>query len=603
MNKNNKIMAEDKINKVIIEKIKIDDEEFTAGDLLDNFSSILDFFRQAPVTTPVIDKFNKFIDMLWRRKNYDSALLAIEEAEKKFPGDRKLVEKRGEILIDAGKFDEALELLLELMEIHPDQHQYLEYIGRIYHNLGELEEAKNAYLEALQNSTKDPTSLMSQFDIMEQLARIYYEKEDYPMAMEYLEEILAIHPRSSKWRLYFRILKKMNLEQELEKSRTVYKQIKKGRRYHSRAAKYEKQNKIELALKNYKKAADANPYEPQYYFCVGNVLEKLPEDEYEFQFDEATGYYKKAIELYPNNIFYIMALVGNLSFTRDWEEAYEFAAEAGRKFPEFMLPSLRELSFVLGRESNYMELLREYIGEDTKKRKIELRSELAIMLRERKKEEADDWFREALELYEKKTIHQPYSWRSYWDIANCQLELEEIEKARGNLEYARELCGEFNEDIVEKLVEVYYQLDHFEKAKELLMELIPKHPDDYEYYGKLGMIFLFELDYDKGFEAFNRSLLLNRYVPEYLYGAAVCAARLGKHLDAIDIIKDLLEMEPGFLQIIQTEDTFLEVKETKEFLQMLHKHKADRRKPAKPLVEMKKFILKSKQAKLEKELN
>lgn len=591
-------MAEDKTNKVILERIKIGDEEFTAGDLLDNFHHILDFFHQAPVTTPVIDKFNKFIDMLWRRKHYDSALISIEEGEKKLPGDEKLVEKRGEILIDAGKFDEALDLFLELMEIHPDRHQYLEYLGRIYHNLGDLEEAENAYLQALQNSIKDPASLMSRFDIMEQMARIYYDKEDYPMAMEYLEEILAIHPRSSKWRLYFRILKKMNLEQELENARTVYERVKKARRYHSRAAKYEKQNKIELALKNYKRAVDANPYEPQYYFCVGNVLEKLPEDEYEFQFEEATGYYKKAIELYPNNIFYIMALVGNLNLTRDWEEAYEFAASSGRKFPELMLPNLRELSFILGREPNYMELLREYIREDTEKQKIELRTELAIMLRERKKEEADTWFREALELYEKKTTHQPYSWRNYWDIANCQMELGEIEKARENLEYAHELYGEFNEDIAEKLAEVYYKLDHFDEAKELLMKLIPRHPDDYEYYGKLGMVFLFELDYEKGFEAFNRSLLINRYIPEYLYGAAVCAARIGSHSDAIDIIKDLLEMEPRFLRIIQTEDAFLEVKETKKFLRMLHKHKADIRKPARPSVAMKKFVFKSKKAKI-----
>jgi len=596
-------MAEDNAKKVILEKIKIDDEEFTVGDLLDNFTHILDYFHDAPVTTPVLEKFNKFIDMLWRRRHFDSALNAIEEAEKKFPGDRKLVEKRGEILIDAGRFDEALELFLELMEIHPDQHYYLEYLGKIYYNLKDLEEAENAYLQALQNSINDPASLMSQFDIMEQIAHIYYEKEDYPAALEYLEEILAIHPRSSKWRLYFRILKKMYLKEELENARIVYEQIKKARRYHSRASKYEKQNKLELALKNYKKAVEANPYEPQYYFCVGNILEKLPEDEYEFQFEEATGYYKKAVELYPNNIFYMMALVGNLNSTRDREEAYEFAAEAGKKFPELMLPHLRELSFVLGREPNFMELLREYIKEDTQRKKIELRTELAIMLRERKKDEANIWFREALGLYKKKTEHQPYSWRNYWDMANCQLELGEMEEAKENLEYAQKLYGDFSEDIAEKLVEVYYELDQFEKAKELLMKLIPRHPDDYEYYGKLGMIFLFELDYEKGFEAFNRSLLINRYIPEYLYGAAVCASRLGNHPDAINIIKDLLEMEPGFLQIIQTEDAFLEVKETKEFLQMLHKHKSDMRKPAKPPVAMKKFKFRSKEVIKEREID
>jgi len=590
-------MAENEEQKIVLQILKIRDKEYNSAEILENFKQILEYFVDSPKTTPDLEKLNSFIDMLWKRKYFEKALVVIEEAGKKYPGDRNLVEKMGEILIDAEKFEEALELFRELNELYPNNCNYLEYMAASYYGLKMYDEAKEAYLAALENSEGNPGFLMIRFDAMEQIARICYKRKNYDEALEYLEEILTIHPRTTKWHLYFKILEKLGFEKELEEAKVSYQEIKKGKRYQSRGLKYERQKKPESAIRNYKKAIDCNPFEPQYFFSVGNVLEKLPEDEYEFQFEEATTYYKKAVELYPNNVFYLLALIGNMNTTRDWEEAFRIAGEAGNKFPELMLPSLRHLSFVLGKEPKYMELLRRYIENDTEKKYIELRTELAIMLKERKKKEAERWFREATDIYLKKLEYHPYSWRNYWDFANCQLELGHLEIAVENFRKAAELKGDFSVDIAEKLAEVYYKMDDFENAGFILTKLIPLYKNDYEYYGKLGMCFLYEQDYEKAFEAFNRSLAINRYVPEYLYGAAVSAARLGLTEDAINIIKDLLEMEPHFIKIIQLEDAFLEVKETKQFLQMLHAHKANAMKPASPNIKLKKFILPKKSGK------
>ena len=257
-----------------------------------------------------------------------------------------------------------------------------------------------------------------------------------------------------------------------------------------------------------------------------------------------------------------------------------------------MLPSLRHLSFILGKEPEYIEMLRKYIENDVVKQYSELRSELGILLKERKDEEAEKWFREAGELYIRRMEYAPYQWRNYWDFANCQLELENLESAAENFEKAMNLYGEFSVDIAEKLVEVNFNMDKYGEVRKYLIHLIKLFPNDFEYYGKLGMCFLYDLEYKNAFDAFNCSLALNRYVPEYLYGAAVSAARLGHTDDAINIIKDLLEMEPHFQEIIELEDAFLEVKETRKFLDMLTAHEARQTQPP-PVkgIKLKKFLM------------
>ena len=585
-------MTEENKRQVVLETIKIQNEELNASQILEKYSEIIEFFTHSPQTTKDLELFNKFIDMLWKRKHFDRAINAIEKAGEKYPGDRGLVEKMGEIFIDAKKYEEARELFESLIELYPGRYFYHYYLGIIYMESGMNNEAEASFINALENSREDAGFQMTRFEIVEKLARLYYDIGEYDDALENLEEILTIHPRSSKWRLYFKVLEKMDLKEELEEARVTYKEIKKAKRCQNRASKYEKQNKLELALRNYKRAIEHNSYEPQYYFSVGNILEQLPEDEYEFQFEEATTYYRNAVELYPNNIFYLLALIGNLTATREWDEAFKLSVEAGEKFPELMLPSLRHLSFILGKETEYMDILRKYIEMDEGKHYSELRTELALLLKERKDQEAELWFREAAELYLKKFEYEPYQWRNYWDYANCQLELNNLESAVENLEKTWKLRGEFSVDIAEKLVEVFYRLDRFSKVRSFLVHLIKLFPRDYEYYGKLGMCFLYELDYEKAFEAFNCALTINRYIPEYLYGAAVSAARLAKTDDAINLIKDLLEMEPGFIDIIEREDAFLEVKETRKFLDVLAVHKAKRNKPAPPgKIKLKKFMM------------
>lgn len=586
----------DKENSTKFYKIlKLGENQYNPVDVVEKFDEILDYFSKSKVNTNDLNLFNQFIDILWKNCNFDLALDAIEKALKKYPGDLDMEEKLAEVLLDAGEIDKAIEKFSKLHDEHPGYYQMLEGLGYAYQKKGDLEKAEGALLQALEMETWDPSHLMAQFEMMEQLARIYYYQKKFKLALEFLDEILTVQPRSSKWQLYFKTLKKLNQKDKLREARKMYQNVKKGRRYASRAARYEAQNKYELALKNYRKAIAANPLEPHYYFCVGNVLESLPEDEYEFQFDEATAYYRTAVEMFPNNMFYQLAYVGNLINVHEWEKAFETARSAAEKFPELMLPNLRYLAENLGYEKEFVDLLRHLIELDPDRKLSEIRTELAIILKERgEKEEAEKYFEEASNIYQEKIKLHPYNWRNYYDYGSCKLEVSQLDEAREFLIKALEYHGDFSEIIAEKLSRTFYELEQFEDARILLEALIVSSPGNYEYLGRIGMCFLVNEDYEKAFEAFNRSILLNRNVPEYLYGAGVSAAHLNKTEDVINIIKDLLEMDDEFIEVIEEEPAFNNMKGKEEFFKLVDRIKKQRKqKPVKPAIKLKKLSIPS----------
>ena len=204
--------------------------------------------------------------------------------------------------------------------------------------------------------------------------------------------------------------------------------------------------------------------------------------------------------------------------------------------------------------------------------------------------EAKKWFEEASDIYLKKIKIQPYQWRHYYDYASCSLELDDLETAREYLIKALEYHGDFSVIIAEKLSRTLYELGRYDDAKLLLEALVVYNPQDYEYLGKMGMCFLAIGDHEKAFEAFNRSILLYRYVPEYLYGAGLSAAYLDKTEDVINIIKDLLEMDDEFIEVIEEEPTFAEMAGRREFFQLVDVMREKRKKKSvKPVIGLKKI--------------
>lgn len=578
-----------------IEVLTLGEKEYNPVNVLKNRREITDYFKNSPKTTPDLLLFKRFINILWKRKHYDEALSAVEAALEKYPEVTDLAETKCEILYDAGYYSRAAEAYNLLYMDFPEKYSILQGFGESLYQTGRLDMAEQVLEKAVELKTWDPSFLMNKFSMVELLAKISYQKKNYKKALEYLDDILTVQPRPSKWQLYFKILKKIGRNKKLREAKDLYRQILKGRRYASRAARYELQGKLELAIRNYRKAIEMNPLEPHYYFCVGSTLENLPEEEYEFQFDEATAYYKTAFDMFPNNPFYAMSYVGNLSNIGEWGKAFEEAKKAALILPELMLPSLRYLSGMLGANKEFKEILRKSIDADPEKELSEIRVELALMLSDENNPEAKIWFEEAAEIYKNKIRTNPYDWRHYYDLALCYIELERFSDAHENLMKATELHESFSVKIGEKLFETLYRLEKYNDALVILEALVLSDPGDYEYLGKMGMCFFAIGEYEKAFEAFNRSILLSKAVPEYLYGAGISAALLGRTEDVINIVKDLLEIDSHFMEVIEQEPTFEKLKEYEEFKSILKKKKQEQeKKGVKPAVGLKKIVLPGK---------
>ncbi|MFP4497139.1 MAG: tetratricopeptide repeat protein, partial [Vulcanimicrobiota bacterium] len=185
-------------------------------------------------------------------------------------------------------------------------------------------------------------------------------------------------------------------------------------------------------------------------------------------------------------------------------------------------------------------------------------------------------FEEASEIYGRKISMFPYQWRNYYRRGSCFAEMYKLEDARKDLIEALELRGEFSVNVAEKLSDILYKLHYYEDARLLLEALILSNPQDYEYYGKMGMCFIAAQDFEKAFEAFNRSLGLNPYEPEYLYGAGVSAAHLNFTDDALDLIRDLLEFDDGFVEIVEKEPAFSDMENNDDFFALISEVKARR---------------------------
>lgn len=120
-----------------------------------------------------------------------AALMADEELHEAFD--------KGNLLINEGKYDEALEFFEELLEKYPEIYQVHLNIGTCYLNKGDLEKAEAEFelvldrtMENFGDYKKDPQASLRAFT---GLGEIYIRKEDYETAQKYFAHALEISPQ------------------------------------------------------------------------------------------------------------------------------------------------------------------------------------------------------------------------------------------------------------------------------------------------------------------------------------------------------------------------------------------------------------------------
>ena len=119
---------------------------------------------------------------------YDEALAALTQATQKAPDNANFLFRLG-IVYDKQKDKEgSIETMRRVIALDPTHANALNYLGYTYAEMGQnLDEAEQLVIEALKHKPEDGY-------ITDSLGWVYYQKGDYPRALDYLKKAHALVP-------------------------------------------------------------------------------------------------------------------------------------------------------------------------------------------------------------------------------------------------------------------------------------------------------------------------------------------------------------------------------------------------------------------------
>lgn len=129
-------------------------------------------------------------------RNYDEAIDYIKKYAYLASDQANPHDSYGEILMNIGKYDEAIAEFKAADKIKPDLAFVQSHLGDVYGCIGRVRDAVGYYLRAKDRSSSDKDKIGYEINI----ARIYWENLGFERGLSALEEVLAAHPNElSVW--------------------------------------------------------------------------------------------------------------------------------------------------------------------------------------------------------------------------------------------------------------------------------------------------------------------------------------------------------------------------------------------------------------------
>lgn len=286
-----------KKNELAIEEF-IKAEEFGAKDALmlenlgDAYSALKDYDRSISAFQRLLDVNSRNVRILSRvaeiyyeKGELDKALAAFGKVTMIEPATenaRIAYLNMGNILDDAGRFDEAIEAYNKALAINPKDSDAYYNLGLAYKHADKPELAVQSWKKGSDLNRDDPKNLIA-------VADFYYEKNMFDLAEREYETAIARWP---------------NIQEPHFKISSIYY----------------KREKYEFALKGFKKAAEIDPksdYSRRAFINIGMILSKIKTDE--DSLTEAVNYIQKSLMLKSNDSEALFAL-GIIYYRKDMHD-------------------------------------------------------------------------------------------------------------------------------------------------------------------------------------------------------------------------------------------------------------------------------------------
>ncbi|MCE1247691.1 MAG: tetratricopeptide repeat protein [Firmicutes bacterium] len=496
----------------------------------------------------------ELINILINKNLLTEALGMVDRILEKESKNPVFLLKKASILQEMRRYEEALVIFAALTRKDPDNPRYYYLMGECSKAAGNTKNALKQLRKSIECPRRDIVSLYDEFDARESLAFIYYDQNKHDDALEQVKEIIRKNSRHPIWRLYFKILESKNDLAELENAKLSYKRAKSAEKFYLRADDNLLRGEREKAVEYLRKAIATYPGEPEYHYAIGNIhLESK-------DFDLSEFYLTRAIEIFPENERYLLALTGCYIGMNKTEAAYETARKGMSVSPGNFLDSYELLCRKLGKSGDFKDILDRIYQKDKGRKFPLLPYRLAIFLKDTNKpDESKKWFELAIKNLKAKITESPSNWENYAWLADAYKETGKLSSALVNYNNAREYINDrqypLRASILEKkTAEIFTVTGRYDEAIKIYRQLAKKHPEAPEYLRELGINLIRKGSLKRAEAQLEKALGLDERDSLTLYYTSILNCRMQNISRSVKFLINAIAINPGILDTAKREE-------------------------------------------------
>ncbi len=470
-------------------KVQVDETFYTGNEVVAYFDEILNALKKQKRSLKNKAQFCNLARILIKKRENRKASGVIHQALELYPNDNTILKLKTENFLNLRDYQSALMSVNQALETYPHDVSLMMLKARVFDKSGESRMEEKVYEDIMKLPYMDYEVSRGKLSAMRRLANLYFKQEQFDKAIQMVEQLIRRSPDEGTWAMYFTILMRQGKSEDSRRAREEFARYKRARGYFDKGSEYELQNKFNLALSNYRKGLEIYPNEPSVNMKVGSLLMYRKN-----WYSKAQEYIQKAVELDPDSVSYRTNLVLCMQNQGKYREAYQEAKIAEKLDPMSNIYYLRKLAVKVGKDEEFIELIREAIDQDKNNELASLRYELGLFYESRgEQEKAEEWYQKALELFREKARNFPDDWDLYMDLGNCYKRLSQYAEAEASYLTALNIPEADKEEIYENLMDLYQKSRQPEKATPYLKELVRLNPGKITRYLDLGVNFLSRL--------------------------------------------------------------------------------------------------------------
>jgi tetratricopeptide (TPR) repeat protein len=279
----------------------------------------------------------------------------------------------------------------------------------------------------------------------------------------------------------------------------------------------------------------------------------------EKDYDRSDFYLTRAIEIFPENERYLLALTGCHIGLDKREMAFETAKKGMMISPGNFLDSFEILSKKLGRGDEYIETLEKIAIKDGGKKFPLLTYKLAIFLKEAKKADlAEIWFDKVIKVFKAKILESPSNWENYLWLGEAFGEMGKSAESLENFRIAREFINEkqFPARVAfldRKMAELHTMIGRYDDAIRILRQLIKRYPSEPEYLRELGINLARKGSSKKAEIYLEKALGLAERDPLTLYYTAIINCEMKNISRSVKFLKNAVAIDSTLMEKARSE--------------------------------------------------